>query len=718
MRRPTPNMSKAADGTTEAPSDLPDDTNAMHTDRTEVQNAAATWRYDASSGRTIERESVWITRGRKGKRDAGGKTTQEATPTKEETSTQQSQPQRRKPTMPPLPFDDYKVVYRPQAGLELAKWNNIAIVHAIGKASGFAQQDFSEKVCVQVQRLENLIIASTAEWEDAKKLESITSIQLGGTLFTIKSNTRTPDDVSRGVISGLLPGTSEEELKAGLRAPARYTVLHARMLGQSSTAVIFFQGPHVPYYVRFHSLDFRCRPYRKSVQYCKTCGNTGHRQDVCPRPLPGFCSKCGKTNQPPDHMCKPACKLCGEEHETASKDCKKRLKPNPPPFHIRQQRMDRIKARDCRWSLADEEFPELTSQTTNLHSSADGAPTRGRSRSALRPRSRSRSRSRSCSPKRVSYANVASGSSGSETTSRSTFLSPENEALRVLQDKATASCAHCRQRPCLLEQGWVPLPRRASMPAASNSGKRKRAYRRIWRALERAGFWREDEYRRQKPEAPGPQPLGTLALHSQREVMPACIVERVRELLPNPPGVTYSVGGFNVKHVKPWKPEISCQLVELYQSRPSTVSSAAAAECVCDSPKGPMSFCRPPRHQRCGTGGIGKEDGAGGHQDIERYVQLPSVLIMGSPHGTLTELTLQETAIGRQHVTHDPWRDLDLGLDFDMAILTWTLPGGVESFRDTCSVDGKTLLGAVVPGTQSLKFHLRCCSWSSHATAA
>ncbi|KAH6927612.1 hypothetical protein HPB50_006163 [Hyalomma asiaticum] len=428
-------MSKAADGTTEAPSDLPDDTNAMHTDRTEVQNAAATWRYDASSGRTIERESVWITRGRKGKRDAGGKTTQEATPTKEETSTQQSQPQRRKPTMPPLPFDDYKVVYRPQAGLELAKWNNIAIVHAIGKASGFAQQDFSEKVCVQVQRLENLIIASTAEWEDAKKLESITSIQLGGTLFTIKSNTRTPDDVSRGVISGLLPGTSEEELKAGLRAPARYTVLHARMLGQSSTAVIFFQGPHVPYYVRFHSLDFRCRPYRKSVQYCKTCGNTGHRQDVCPRPLPGFCSKCGKTNQPPDHMCKPACKLCGEEHETASKDCKKRLKPNPPPFHIRQQRMDRIKARDCRWSLADEEFPELTSQTTNLHSSADGAPTRGRSRSALRPRSRSRSRSRSYSPKRVSYANVASGSSGSETTSRSTFLSPENEALRVLQDK-------------------------------------------------------------------------------------------------------------------------------------------------------------------------------------------------------------------------------------------------------------------------------------------
>lgn len=72
-------------------------------------------------------------------------------------------------------------------------------------------------------------------------LENISRIQLGGTFFVVKGNTRTPDDVSRGVISGLLPGTSDEELKASLRAPAKYAVLHARMLGQSSAAVIFFQ---------------------------------------------------------------------------------------------------------------------------------------------------------------------------------------------------------------------------------------------------------------------------------------------------------------------------------------------------------------------------------------------------------------------------------------------------------------------------------------------
>ncbi|KAH7943195.1 hypothetical protein HPB52_006291 [Rhipicephalus sanguineus] len=346
LERSSPKMSQAAEKTIETPSDQLGDADTVHMDATEIRNAEATWRRKATQRRNVNA----------------------ATPTAAS-----------KPMLPPLPFDDYKVVYRPQAGLELAKWNNIAIMHAIGRASGLSQQDFGEKVCVQVQRLENLIIASTAKWEDAKKLESITSIQLGGTFFTIKGNTRTPDDVSRGVISGLLPGTSEEELKSGLHAPARYTILHARMLGQSSAAVIFFQGPHVPYYVRFHSLDFRCRPYRKSVQYCKTCGNTGHRQDVCPRPQPDFCSKCGKTNQPSDHVCIPTCKLCGEGHETASKDCKKRLKPNPPPFHIRLQRMERLKARDCRKSPGDEDFPELGSQTTNLRSSAGSTNTRGRS---------------------------------------------------------------------------------------------------------------------------------------------------------------------------------------------------------------------------------------------------------------------------------------------------------------------------------------------------
>lgn len=108
-------MSEAAADAIEIPREQLEGTNTMQMYPTEVNNAETTSNYDANSGSTIERESIWITRGRLGKKDAENKTTHESNPTKEQTT------QQRKPKMPPLPVDDYKVVWQPQAGLDLAK---------------------------------------------------------------------------------------------------------------------------------------------------------------------------------------------------------------------------------------------------------------------------------------------------------------------------------------------------------------------------------------------------------------------------------------------------------------------------------------------------------------------------------------------------------------------------------------------------------------------
>ncbi|XP_049522611.1 A disintegrin and metalloproteinase with thrombospondin motifs 13-like [Dermacentor silvarum] len=105
------------------------------------------------------------------------------------------------------------------------------------------------------------------------------------------------------------------------------------MLGGSSTALITLDGPHVPYYITYQSGDYRCKPYRKSVQYCRTCGAIGHRQEICPSPRKHFCYKCGQDAVLGDHECLPKCKICEEAHETAGKEwCKKKLRPNPPPY--------------------------------------------------------------------------------------------------------------------------------------------------------------------------------------------------------------------------------------------------------------------------------------------------------------------------------------------------------------------------------------------------
>ncbi|KAH6947240.1 hypothetical protein HPB50_017768 [Hyalomma asiaticum] len=65
-------------------------------------------------------------------------------------------------------------------------------------------------------------------------------------------------------------GTSSAEIVAGLRVDPRYTVLGARILGQTSNDVITFDGLHLLYYITYH-----CKPYRKSVQYCRKCGAVG-----------------------------------------------------------------------------------------------------------------------------------------------------------------------------------------------------------------------------------------------------------------------------------------------------------------------------------------------------------------------------------------------------------------------------------------------------------
>ncbi|XP_065308871.2 uncharacterized protein [Dermacentor albipictus] len=109
----------------------------------------------------------------------------------------------------------------------------------------------------------------------------------------------------------------------------------------------------------------------------------------------------------------------------------------------------------------------------------------------------------------------------------------EQEAVRA------ATCEHCLQEPCIVQQRRLKLPKKASSPGPANSEERRRLYRSAWRVLKSIGFWQQPQYRRRKVSAPGPEPLGQMALHSRREVMPECIVKRIRELRPNQPNKPY-----------------------------------------------------------------------------------------------------------------------------------------------------------------------------------
>ncbi|KAH9366919.1 hypothetical protein HPB48_000779 [Haemaphysalis longicornis] len=98
-----------------------------------------------------------------------------------------------------------------------------------------------------------------------------------------------------------------------------------------------FRGPACAFFIRAHGLHTRCRPYRRSIQCCTLCGDIGHRRDVCPTPEVTVCAQCHERDPSAEHTCTPKCKLCGLAHLTASKECRKKLHPPPPPLHVRER---------------------------------------------------------------------------------------------------------------------------------------------------------------------------------------------------------------------------------------------------------------------------------------------------------------------------------------------------------------------------------------------
>lgn len=288
--------------------------------------------FDSHSGRTIHADSPWIqvlhSRIKKKTAHVPSIVTNPKTASLPAAPSRGAPTQRRSPP-PRLPPNNYTVIYRPRSGLDLSAWPPRLLTQSLATASNIPQQEFFSQVTIQIQTLQNLIVASTPSETHAITLSRISSVELNSILYELLPYLKPPPDTCRGVIHGLDPGTTNENLPDLLIANEP-RLLHSRMLGRTTSALLTFQGPHVPFYVNVGSLIYRCRPFRRTVQFCRLCGEVGHRQDVCPHPDQQVCPGCGAPNPTEDHRCSPVCKLCDLPHITASKDCPQRLIPTPP----------------------------------------------------------------------------------------------------------------------------------------------------------------------------------------------------------------------------------------------------------------------------------------------------------------------------------------------------------------------------------------------------
>ncbi|KAH7943942.1 hypothetical protein HPB52_013720 [Rhipicephalus sanguineus] len=168
-----------------------------------------------------------------------------------------------------------------------------------------------------------------------------------------------------------------------------HTVLQARMISKTSTALITFEGLQVPHYIRYYGAEYRCYVHRPRKQVCTVCLRLGHRSDNCPTPNCVTCKTCGVDNPTPGHSCTPKCRSCGGDHPTTDTGCPARVRPPLNKERVRKTLQQEQQQRDV------EHHSTPSSSTQGELQAAGPNPGRtSRSRSRSRRRSRSKARSR------------------------------------------------------------------------------------------------------------------------------------------------------------------------------------------------------------------------------------------------------------------------------------------------------------------------------------
>lgn len=356
----------------------------------------------------------------------------------------QAPPAAHKPMPRPstLPRDDYKLVLRPQDGLKLSDIQPSVLSLTLLQATHSTWQQANLRL--RIDAVQNTATISTPSKEIAKALGRLTQIHIGNITHGVQLYGLAPDDAVKGVIRGVPSGLTEAEILKNIDQD-RFEVYSCRRLGKESTTVVLtFAGPKVPYYVRLYGAEHPCSLYKKTVSVCSRCHEVGHRITACPHPNIHACHQCGTRNPSPGHTCVAKCDLCEGPHLTGTKGCPKRF---ITPYLLRKREYQKRQAEE-RSSRRDQTTqrgrPRDRSSTPQRKQSRNrsSSPSRKGSRSSTRPGSQSRSASRSgSSVKQVSWASKVSPAA----------LETQSQFPALIQNTQTP-CTECSQLKAQLAQ--------------------------------------------------------------------------------------------------------------------------------------------------------------------------------------------------------------------------------------------------------------------------
>ncbi|KAH9361397.1 hypothetical protein HPB48_003929 [Haemaphysalis longicornis] len=350
-----------------------------------------------SSSPSSEDHAGWIVATRRGRKIEKDSTTGDATqkqqhrprsPGKRTPATRAQITQRvnsklaRTARMPNLPANDHRVIVRPRCGFAMGRLDLLEFVAAMATSACIPlEATLEDTVCPNFGQ--NIIVISTPSQDRAGKYDKVREITIQGNKHEIYAYRAAPDNTTKGIIYNIPLVYTQADIDACLLGERNPTVLAAHRMGETTAVIILFDGGRVPQYVKFASLIVRCKLYKQHKEVCRSCGQVGHRKDVCPRPDINVCFACGLHNPQEGHeaTCKPVCKLCGGPHPSGTGKCRNKYKT---PFVVRQRKMAAKKAGEHRSHdgkvsfMEKEDFPRLRREGKENNGGTPAGETRGR----------------------------------------------------------------------------------------------------------------------------------------------------------------------------------------------------------------------------------------------------------------------------------------------------------------------------------------------------
>ncbi|KAH7966094.1 hypothetical protein HPB49_013804 [Dermacentor silvarum] len=242
------------------------------------------------------------------------------------------QPKWRPRHTPRLSRDDYIVVLKPRAPFEL---KSVLPSDRAGDAiRAYLGEHSSTSFHVWPVWDQNVLVCSVTSLPMAQRLLGDIQLPVGDQQLPFRGHAKASGEICRGVIT-INPAETPQRIKSELEW-SQGAIVAVRKLGDSTAAVVTFEGTKLPRFIFYHSVVAYVHPYKKTIPACFLCGTIGHRPSACPRPTPGRCTRCGTQVQVTseglaEHECNPTCLLCSGHHETGARGCPgKYRKPTPP----------------------------------------------------------------------------------------------------------------------------------------------------------------------------------------------------------------------------------------------------------------------------------------------------------------------------------------------------------------------------------------------------